>query len=386
MRGDRQIKVCIVVASIDITGGQAVQALRLVEGLSREQGIKAELLPINPRLPGQLRLLQRIKYVRTLVTSLAYIATLLVKLPRFDVVHVFSASYLSFLLAPTPAVLIARLYGKPVLLNYHSGEAEDHLERWPKTAIPIIKMADRVFVPSRYLVDVFSRFGIEAEAIFNTVDLSQFSFRERRLLRPVLLSNRNFESHYNVACVLRAFAIIERARPDARLIIAGDGSERRLLRSLAVELGLKNVEFLGAVAPSDMPDLYERADIFINASTIDNMPLSIIEAFASGTVVVTSDAGGIPYLVRHCETGLLVTQQDHEALARSVLALLEDAEIARRIACEARAECSKYTWDAVRAAWLSVYAELAGRAHVANRESGRAGISGAEASSPATEN
>ena len=111
MKTDKNIKVCVVVASIDILGGQAIQALRLVEGLSREAGIEAELLPINPRLPGPLGLLQRIKFVRTLVTSIAYIASLFVRLPRFDVVHVFSASYFSFVLAPTPAVLIAKLYG-----------------------------------------------------------------------------------------------------------------------------------------------------------------------------------------------------------------------------------------------------------------------------------
>src|SRR6185295_7060464 len=79
----KNIKVCIVVASIDILGGQAIQALRLIEGLSREPGVEAEILPINPRLPGALRRLQRIKYVRTIVTSIAYVLSLLARLPRF---------------------------------------------------------------------------------------------------------------------------------------------------------------------------------------------------------------------------------------------------------------------------------------------------------------
>ena len=100
MMQQRPIRVAVVVASIDILGGQSIQALRLMEGLSREPEIEAGLLPINPRLPGPLRWLQRVKYVRTVVTSIAYIASLVVRLPRFDVVHIFSASYLSFLLAP----------------------------------------------------------------------------------------------------------------------------------------------------------------------------------------------------------------------------------------------------------------------------------------------
>lgn len=358
MKERQTIRVCIVVASMDILGGQAIQAQRLLEGLSRESGLEAELLPINPRLPGPLRLLQRIKYVRTVVTSVAYIATLLVRLPRFDVVHVFSASYFSFVLAPAPAVLIAKLYGKPVLLNYHSGEAEDHLRRWPRTSLPIIRLSDRVVVPSDYLVSVFAKFGIKAERVLNTVDLARFRFRERRELSPVLLSNRNLERHYNVECTLRAFSIIQQRISNARLIVAGDGSERRRLRELAVTLGLKNIEFLGAVAPENMPALYDRADVFVNASDVDNQPLSIIEAFASGLPIVTTDAGGISDMVTNEETGLMVKRGDHEAIAERVIRLLSDANLAQRLASRGEEASHKYTWASVRGDWLRLYSAL----------------------------
>src|SRR5215470_14288105 len=86
-----------------------------------------------------------------------------------------------------------------------------------------------VALPRRSLRSV----GIEAEAVSNTAPLERFTFRERRPLRPTLLSNRSLESHYNVADTLRAFALIERRMPDARLIVAGDGSDRARLRALA---------------------------------------------------------------------------------------------------------------------------------------------------------
>lgn len=359
MTKDKNIRVAIVVASIDILGGQAIQALRLMEGLRAEPGIDAELVPINPRLPKPLRWLQRIKYIRTLVTSIAYIASLLVRLPRFDVVHVFSASYFSFVLAPTPAVLISKLYGKPVLLNYHSGEAEDHLRRWPRTALPILRLADRVVVPSDYLVEVFARFGVSAQAVFNTVDSSRFQYRERRPLKPVLLSNRNLETHYNVSCTLRAFRLVQEHVPNARLIVAGDGSQQRHLRALAQTLKLRDVDFVGAVPPTGMPALYDEAEIFVNASNVDNQPLSIIEAFASGLPVVTTNAGGIPYMVENEATGLLVERNDQEALAHCVLRLLEGPALASALASRARTECEKYRWPAVKEQWLSLYRELA---------------------------
>src|SRR6185295_19798194 len=99
----------------------------------------------------------------------------------YDVVHIFSASYFSFVLAQTPAILISKLFGKKILLNYHSGEAEDHLTRW-RSALPTIRLVDEVAVPSAYLVRVFAKFGIQARAINNLIELENFIFRERRRL------------------------------------------------------------------------------------------------------------------------------------------------------------------------------------------------------------
>ncbi len=367
-RNDKPLRVLVVAPSLDILGGQAVQASRLIARLREEATLDVSFLPINPRLPGVFRKLQLIKYVRTVVTTLLYIATLLVRVRAYDVIHVFSASYLSFILSPTPAILIAKLYGKKVMLNYRSGEALDHLTRWRRTALPVIRLADKVVAPSGYLVEVFGRFAIRAESIANTVDLARFEFRNRAPLRPVILSNRNLESLYNVECILRAFALIQNRVSEARLIVAGDGSERKRLESLSAELRLNNVEFIGQVSPEKMPELYDQADIFINASNIDNMPVSHIEAFAAGLAVVTTDAGGIPYIVADNRNGLVVACGDHEALARSVISLLEDAEMAERLITTARADCEKYTWAAVREEWLTTYAELAGRASITAKQ------------------
>src|SRR6185369_13574471 len=110
----------------------------------------------NPRLPGIARALQRVKYVRTLLTTLYQWLLLFVKVPRYDIIHIFSASYYSYLLAAAPAILISRLFGKRCILNYRSGEAEDHLANWHLTAIHIIKLTHAIVTPSGYLVYVFA--------------------------------------------------------------------------------------------------------------------------------------------------------------------------------------------------------------------------------------
>lgn len=360
----RRLRILIVAPSFDILGGQAVQAARLRNGLQAEPSLEIGFLPINPRLPGALRRLQAIKYVRTLVTSIWYVASLIARVRKYDIIHVFSASYFSFVLAPSPAIVIGQLYGKKVLLNYHSGEAQDHLTRWP-SAISTIRLADEVAVPSEYLVGVFSQFGLRARAIFNTIE--GFRFRERQPLRPFFLSNRNLEAHYGVDCVLRAFAVIQRNYPAAHLTVAGDGSRRRSLEQLAQELDLRNVTFTGQIAHQDVAKLYSGADIFLNGSEIDNQPLSLLEAFACGLPVVTTNAGGIPHIVTHERTGLMVECGDYEAMARAAIRLLEDASLAERFTREAREECRKYSWEAVRGQWLSLYESLVDR-NAANHE------------------
>ena len=353
------VRVLIVAPSFGILGGQSVQAARLLERLRQEPSLQVGFLPINPRLPGGLHHLQRIKYVRTIVTSMAYVLSLLARVYKYDVIHVFSASYFSFVLAPTPAILIGKLYRRKVLLNYHSGEAEDHLQRWQRTAIPTIRLVDSVVVPSEYLVRVFASFGLKATAIYNLIDTSTFRFRERSPLRPVFLSNRNLESHYGVDRVLRAFAIIQQSIPQASLTVAGDGSQRQPLKALAHDLNLQNTSFVGQIAPANFAEVYDAADIFLNGSEIDNQPLSILEAFSCGLPVVTTDAGGIPDIVQDRRTGMVVSRGDHVEIANRAIALLEDPVLAKQIIDQARQECLKYSWEAVRDAWMSAYHGLA---------------------------
>lgn len=355
---DKKIRVLLVAPARPLVGGQAVQAARLVENLGAEENLNIGFVPINPQLPSVLNQLQKIKYVRTVVTSLAYIFKLLTTVPKYDIVHIFSAGDSSFLIAPTPAVLIAKLFGKRTILNYRHGGAESHLQNWKHSAAPIIKLFDKIVVPSNFLVEVFSKFGFAAQSVFNFVDTNKYLFRERRLLRPIFLSNRNFDALYNVSCILRAFGLIQHKFPDARLIVAGDGEEKERLKNLAEELQLKNVECLGSVSPDEMPALYDRADIYLNSPNVDNMPTSLIEAFACGLPVVSTNAGGISLIVENNVTGILVEKNDHEAMARASIGLLENAEYAQKIITSAHAECAKYSWNSVREKWLELYRQL----------------------------
>lgn len=353
----RVIRILLAAPSLDILGGQSRQAVRLREGLSTEPTLKVDFLAHNPRLPRALRWLQSIKFVRTIATTLYYWLRLLLLAPRYDILHTFSASYYSYLLCAAPVILVAKLFRKKSILNYRSGEADDHLRNWRLTAIPIMRLADAIVVPSGYLVDVFARFGLKAKAIYNLVELDRFQFRERKPIRPIFLTSRLLEPLYNVECVLRAFHLIQERYPEAKLTVAAEGWMKPQLQELARELKL-NAEFIGRVPFDQMPAMYNSADIYLTATNLDNMPASITECMAAGLPVVTTDAGGIPYIVTNEETCLMVPKNDFAAMANAAFRLLENNELALSLTRQAREASAKFTWNSVRQEWISFYHDL----------------------------
>jgi L-malate glycosyltransferase len=354
------IRVAMVAASLRYVGGQSVQADALLAHWRNDPEIKASLIPIDPSIPGILRWPMRVPLVRTVVRQPFYLAALWRGLRDVDVAHIFSASYSSFWIAPAPARLIARFLGKPSLVHYHSGEAEDHLRR-SALARRVLANSPAVIVPSRYLVDVFRKFDLGVQAVPNVIDLRQFPFRVRRPLRPHLICTRGFHDYYRVDLVVRAFAEVQRAFPDAQLDLLGGGATEAEVRRLVNKLCVRGVRFVGVIARQEITSFYDAADIFINASYVDNMPVSILEAFASGTPVVSTCPESLKSLVEHERTGLLSEVGDAQGLAQNVIRLLQEPDLSDRIASNAYAECEQYTWGAVRDRWVEIYRTLEGK-------------------------
>ncbi|HKQ30932.1 MAG TPA: glycosyltransferase family 4 protein, partial [Burkholderiales bacterium] len=171
-----------------------------------------------------------------------------------------------------------------------------------------------------------------------------------------LLSTRNLERYYRVDIVLRAFALINARYPQATLTIAGYGSEERRLRAIAMSLKVDGIRFVGRVEPAEMPRLYDQADIFLNASVVDNQPLSVLEAFAAGAPVVSTPTGDIPSMVRDGETGLLVAPENPGAMADAVARLAQDPKHALDLARQAHRQLERHSWSGVRDDWAAVYA------------------------------
>ena len=353
-----RIRVALVAPSLRYVGGQAVQADLLIRSWNDDPALRAELMVVDPRFPRGLRWAENVPLLRTLIREPIYISRLWAKLKSVDVAHIFSASYTSFMLAPLPAWFVAKTRGRKTLINYRSGEGRDHLQH-SATARYVLRHTDRLVVPSGYLVDVFHEFGLHAEVIPNIVDLSQFQYRVRRPLRPHLVCTRGFHPYYGIDVLVLAFAEVQKLYPDARLDLIGGGPLETGIRELVKNLRIHNVHFLGIASRNKIGTFYDAADIFVNASNLDNMPVSVLEAFAAGTPVVTTEPEGMKYIVSDQRTGLLSKPGDAAALATNIVRLLREPDLASYLAENAFEESKRYRWDAVREQWLRTYAELA---------------------------
>ncbi|HEU4520884.1 MAG TPA: glycosyltransferase [Thermoanaerobaculia bacterium] len=352
----REARIALIAASPAIVGGHSVQAAALTSDL-RRSGHTVDWIPIDVRFPLGLRWLRRIPYARTILNELLYLPSLM-RILRADIVHVFAASYWSFLLGPAPAMLIAKLLGKRLVLHYHSGEAGDHLTRWRRVLSRLLPVADEIVVPSAWLQKIFESHGYATRVIQNVVDTAQFHYRERPHPKPHLLSVRNLENYYQVENTVAAFAQLKEQFPDATLTIAGYGSRERDIRQLADRLRLTGIRFLGRVEPVALADVYDEADIFVNSSVVDNQPVSILEAFASGLPVVSTPAGDIPSMLRGGEAGCLVRANDPSAMAGAVARLLVEPEASLQITRRAREEVVRYAPQRVVDQWNSLYSDL----------------------------
>ncbi|HEX6464174.1 MAG TPA: glycosyltransferase family 4 protein, partial [Vicinamibacterales bacterium] len=160
---------------------------------------------------------------------------------------------------------------------------------------------------------------------------------------------------YNLPCTLRAFRLFQDRHPDATLTLVGAGSLNADVRGLAEKLGLKHITFAGRVRPDDIWQFYAQADVYLQTPDIDNMPSSVLEAFASGCPVVSTRAGGVPAILTDGEHGLLVPCGDAEAAAQAMLRLIDDPALARQLADAALETCGTYQWSLVRAHWMALY-------------------------------
>jgi glycosyltransferase involved in cell wall biosynthesis len=323
--------------------------------LLREEGCNVTVVRANA--PCRPAWIGRLRGVRAAFRLIPYLGNLWRTIRNAGIVHVMANSGWSWHLYTAPAVWIGAIHKVPVVVNYRGGDAEAFFSRQFNWVRPTLARARRIVVPSEFLAAVFSKRGIATTIVPNIVNLDAFRPAAVRPGYPHLLVTRNLEPIYDIGCAIRAFAIVAQRYPIARLTIAGSGPCGDQLARLAGELGVNDaVTFVGRLDNFALPDLYRTASVDLNSSRVDNMPISLLEAMASGVPVVSTSVGGVPYLIDDGQTGLLVAAGDHTAMAAAVLRLLDDSEMRTRITANALQAVERFAWSRVRDDLFHCYA------------------------------
>jgi glycosyltransferase involved in cell wall biosynthesis len=338
---------------------------RQLAALLRGEGLSVNIARTNePIRPAWVR---PIRIVRSLFQQVPYRRSLVALARESNVMHVMANSGLAWFLFAAPAVGAANRHGVPVIVNYRGGLAREFLRRSAKRVLEVLRWADALVVPTQFLKEVFAEYGVEARVIPNVVDIDVFApAAEPRALAggPHIVVTRNLEPIYGVDTALRAVALLRKPFPGLRMSIAGTGPERAALEQLSTSLGLSNaVQFTGRLEVAQMVALLRDADIALNSSRVDNTPNALLEAAACGVPIVTTDAGGIPYLLQHSKNAWLAPVDSAEQLAAGMERVLTDEPLRRSLRDSALALANSCSWPVVRSQWLELYEQLALKGH-----------------------
>jgi len=349
--------VCLVGPLPPPSGGMAEQTAQLARLLSND-GVQVNIVQVNAPYP--MNWLGRIRGLRAIFRLIPYLFRLWEMIGNASIVHVMANSGWSWYLHAAPAILIAQFRKIPSIVNYRGGGAAEFLQKNSTLVLPILRTTQALILPSSFLLAVFKEFGIPGKVVPNIVDLSRFSPAQNKKspFSPHIVVTRNLETIYGIDVALKAFRLVLDHFPGARMTVAGTGDQAKYLLQDAHELNVADsVAFVGRLDRDGIVALYKTADILLNASRIDNMPNSLLEALASGVPIVTTNAGGIPCMVKHRESALLVEIDDYSAMAEATILILGNAELRSGLIANGLAEARKYAWESVSVSLAAAYAD-----------------------------
>jgi glycosyltransferase involved in cell wall biosynthesis len=248
---------------------------------------------------------------------------------------------------------LLRLKYIPIL---HGGNLAYRLQQYPKICKMIFGHSFQNVSPSLFLKEQFNAKGFENVIhIPNAIELQNYPFLERKKAVPNLLWVRSFAKIYNPAMAIAVFAVIKAKYPEATLCMVGPDKDGSLsnAKQKAKELKL-DVHFAGKLSKKDWITLSENYDFFINTTHFDNMPVSVIEAMSLGLAVVSTDVGGIPFMLEDKKEALLVPDNDVEKMAGAIINLLETPILYSQMTFCARQKAEHFEWQAVKGKWMTI--------------------------------
>jgi len=274
---------------------------------------------------------------------------------QIDFLLIDTYSTANFWFAYTSAKLAKKL-SIPYICILHGGNLPERLKKSPGISVQLFQNAHINIAPSPYLQTVFRQHGFQnVKYIPNSIDITDYKLKKREHIQPKLLWVRSFSEIYNPKLAVFIFEEVKKIYPDSELCMVGPEVNGNLeeCKKLADKKNL-TIKFTGRLEKEKWLKLSENYDIFINTTNFDNTPFSVIEAMALGLPVISTNAGGLPYLIEHNKDGVLVEKDKVNPFVHEIKKMIENPQKTKQIAENARAKVEMFDWEVVKTKWNSI--------------------------------
>ncbi len=211
--------------------------------------------------------------------------------------------------------------------------------------------------PSRYLKSKFEEYNFVTKVIPNPIPIDNYMFKSREKILPKLLYVRAFAELYNPQMAIYVLHELRKVYSDASLCMIGPDKDGNLgiSKNLSKELGIRDaVEFTGLLSKAEWHQKSKEFDIFINTTNVDNTPTSVIESMALGLPVISTNVGGIPFLIDDKKDGILIEKNNVKAMVEAIQVLIEDNDMAKLISGNARKKVENFDAVEVGKLWKTI--------------------------------
>jgi glycosyltransferase involved in cell wall biosynthesis len=270
------------------------------------------------------------------------------------IIDVYSTTYIYGI---SILVFLSRVFNKQYILFLHGGNLPMRHKKSPFLINFLFKRAFKVIAPSHYLKTYFEDAGFNIEYIPNIIELEHYSFLRRAFISPKLIYIRGFGKIYNPQMAVKVVAALKQTYPEVRLAMLGsdtDGNLKNVI-NLINELDLNdNIQIMGKLNRDEWVKLSMEYNIMLSTPTIDNTPVSIVEGMALGLVVVSTNVGGVPYLVEDQKEAILVASDDYKTMAEKICIILQQKDKCALLQDNARLKAALFSWDNIKPIWLNL--------------------------------
>lgn len=333
------MKKVLIIANYQLSvGGISVQVDLLHKYLNSEHGYIADIFSLKG----------------SIVKRVFLILKLFITARKYDVLHIHACSDRGFLPAIVGAY-VGKIYRKRTILTYHGGGADAFFAKKINLVRNTLRKFDSVIVLSGYLKKIFDNYNLPCITIPNIAEFDENLYKAKTYIEPKYISVRHLRELYNVKCILKAFEKVKKVIPSATLTILGDGDQKEMLQHWVIEHNLKDVIFVGAVPHNKMNEYLSQNEIFLSAPKTDNMPMSILEAYNAGLLVISSSVGGVPYILEDNKVGLLFESDNAEELASKMIQAVQNEQRTIEMIKNAYQSLDMYKWENIREKLLEIY-------------------------------